>query len=331
MFDKNKKKIIILSAAITFNIFLLIFIVFNLFTLNQYNKYKKQLVTYIGTIYKINSNVSIINNGQTIDIEKAKDKLPYVINSLIKVNLELENYNSDPRYKSSFSSLKLGLDNNILMYKQLFSIVNNPEAMDINTSMKNVINYKNNCENYYSSIGSNDKSFGLPKDSTILISNTSSYVSDLIKVKKDRDISNTQNMEFQNNLTDILTKFNSIKADLSYYSDSARKNTISYDNAIAKVQDNKYRFSSVTQQFSQINVPSNQIKIYTSFKNVFDDYNSYVDSFCSALKNEKVAANSKDSLLDASLLYKDANNKYTIMSKDFNALKDNFKNFINNN
>lgn len=331
MFDKNKKKIIILSATITFNIFLLIFILFNIFTLNQYNKYKKQFGTYIGNIYKINSSVSFVNNGQTIDIEKAKNKLPYVINSLIKVNIELDNYNSDSRYKDSFDSLKSGLDNNILMYKQLLSIINNPESININTSMNNAIRYKNNCENYYSSIKSSDKSFGLPKDSIILINNTSSYVSNFIKIKKDRDILNTQNMEFQNNLNDILTKFNSIKVNLSYYSDSARKNTISYDNAIAKVQSNKDRFSELTQQFSQINVPSDEIKIYTNFKNVFDDYNSYIDSFSSALKNEKAAASSKDTSLDPSLIYKDANNKYSIMNKDFNTLNNDFKNFINEN
>lgn len=329
MFDKNKKKLMILSATITFNIFLLVFIFFNLFTLNEYNKYKKQLGTYISNIYKINADVASINAGQTIDVEKAKDKLPFVINSLIKINKELENYNGDSRYKITFNSLKSGLDNNILMYKQLLSIVNNPESTDISSSMKNVVIYKNNCDNYYSSIKSSDRFFYLPKDSTILINNASIYVSNFIRLKKDRDILNTQNIEFQNNLTDILTKFNSVKVDLSYYAKSARENAISYDSAIAKVENNKNNFNNIMQQFSQINVPENQIKIYVSFKNVFDDYNSYVDSFSSALKKEKASSKSQDNSSDFSSLYKDANNNYTIMNKDLDTLKNDFKNFVN--
>ena len=317
MFDKDKKKLVILSAVITFNIFLLVFIFFNLFTLNEYNKSKKQLGTYISNIYKINTNVASINTGQTIDIEKAKDKLPFVINSLIKVNKELENYKGDSRYQVTFNSLKSGLDNNILMYKQLLSIANNPESTDINSSIKNVVKYKDICNNYYSAIKSGDRYFGLPKASTILIDNSCNYVSNSIKMKKDNDILNTQNMEFQNNLNDILEKFNSVKTDLSYYANSARKNTISYDSAIAKVQNNKDSFNAVMQQFSQINVPADQIKLYISFKNVLDDYNAYIDSFSSALTKEKASPKSQD----FSSLYKDANNKYTIMNKDLNTLK----------
>lgn len=329
VFDKDKKKLVLLSAAITFNIFLIIFIFFNLFTLNEYYSSRKQLSTYISTIYKINTNVAAINNGQTIDIEKAKDTLPSVINSLINVNKELENYNGNFRYKVTFNSLKSGLDNNILMYKQLLTILNNLESTDINSSMKNVIMYKNNCDKYYSSIRSSNRSFGLPKDSTILTTNASAYVSNFITLKKDTDISNTQNMEFVNNLNNILKNFNSIKVDLSYYAKSARENAISYDSAVAKVQINKDNFNNLMQQFSQINVPVSQIKIYINFKNVFDDYNSYLDSFSSALNKENESSKSQDNSSDFSSLYKDANNKYTIMNKDFNSLKNDFKEIAN--
>lgn len=329
MFDKDKKKLVLLSAAITFNIFLIIFIFFNLFTLNEYYKSRKQLSTYISTIYKINTNVAVINNGQTIDIQKAKDKLPSVINSLISVNKELENYNGDFRYKVTFNSLKSGLDNNILMYKQLLAIVNNLESTNINSSMKNVIIYKNNCDKYYSSIRSSNRSFGLPKDSTILTTNASAYISNFIMLKKDTDILNTQNMEFVNNLNNILNKFNSVKVDLSYYAKSARENAISYDSAVAKVQINKDNFNNLLQQFSQINVPVDQIKLYISFKTVFDDYNSYVNSFSSALNTEKASYKSQNDSSDFSSLYKDANNNYTIMNKDFESLKNDFKKISN--
>ncbi|AGK99164.1 hypothetical protein [Clostridium pasteurianum] len=331
MFDENKKRIIILSATITFSIFLLIFIFFNLSTLNEYNKYRKQLGTYIQNISTINSNVSPISNGQTIDIEQAKDKLPFVINSLIKVNKNLESYNSDSRYKAAFDSLKSGLDNNILMYKQLLSIVNNLESTDIGSSMQNVIKYKNNCDKYYASIKSSNKVFSLPKDSTTLINNASSYVGNFIKIKKDRDILNTQNMEFENNLNGILTKFNSIKVNLSYYAESARKNSISYDSALAKVQNNEDNFNEILQEFSQINVPQNQIKLYSSFNSLFNDYNAYVNSFSSALKKEKASSKSQDNSLNLSDLYKDSNNKYDTMNKDYSTLKNDFQNFVNNN
>lgn len=328
MFDKNTKKIILLSATITFNIFLLIFIFFNISTLSKYNKSKNQLNTYIKNINIVNSQTTSINEGQTIDIEKAKDKLPSIINSLIKINKDLENYDADSKYKSTFSSLESGLDNNILMYKQLLSIFNNLESNDINDSIQNFINYKNNCTKYYGYIKSNHKFFSLPKDSTMFINNSYSYILNFMRVKNDKDILNTQNMEFQNNINDILTKFNSTKINLYYYAESARKNSISYDNALIKVQNNKDNFNNVLEQFSQINVPQNQIEVYRSLNKVLNDYNSYVNSFSSALKKERTLSKAKNSSLDISDLYKDSNIKYDIMNKDFDTLKINYKDIL---
>lgn len=325
MFDKNTKKIILLSAIITFNIFLLIFIFFNISTLSKYNKSKYQLNTYIKNINIINSQTGSINEGQTIDIEKAKDKLPSVINSLIKINKNLENYDADSRYKYTFDSLKSGLDNNILMYKQLLSIFNNLESNDINNSIQNFINYKNNCIKYYGYIKSNHKFFSLSKDSTVFINNSYNYILNFTRIKNDKDILNTQNMEFENNINDILAKFNSVRVNLYYYAESARKNSISYDNAIVKVQNNKDKFNNILEQFSQINVPQNQIEVYRNFNKVLNDYNTYINSFSSALKKEKYISESKNSSLDISDLYKDSDTKYNIMNKNFNNLKNNFK------
>lgn len=297
--------------------------------LNEYNKYKKQLTTYATNIYSINSKVMSINNGQTIDIGNAKNKLPNIINSLISINKNLESYTPNSKYKSTFDSLKLGLDNNILMYKQLYSILNNLESNDINTSMTNVINYKNACNKYYGAIKSSHKNFSLPEASITFINNSSSYVSNFIKIKNNRDIINTQNMEFENSINDIIRKFDLTKTDLSYYSESARKNSISYDNAIIKVQNNKDNFNNIFQQFSQINVPQNQIELYKSVNQVLSDYNSYVDSFLSSLKKEKASSLPKISSDDIDDIYKDSNDKYITMNNDFNKLKNTLKNTFN--
>jgi hypothetical protein len=331
MLNTKFKKILTLSATITFTIFILFFMIFNILVLSKYYKYKSQIITYVQNINKINDIADSIVNGQTINVISAKKLLPEAINSLTNLNTNIKNYPVENKYKNIFLNLSNGVNYNILMYKQLLAIVNNPDATDINSSLNNITAYKNSCNTYYTNIKSTTNSFSLPKQNDILVTNTSTFVSALINAKKNQAIINTQNLEFENNLQDIFSKFTTIKCNLYYYVECARKNQMSYSDVIGKALKNENNFNDLTEQFSEVNVPENNVSIYTSFKKVLDDYNAYLKSFISAVKQEQSEVSNSDDQTDFSNLYKVSNSKLVLMNKDFSLLKDNFNKFTNDN
>ncbi len=321
MLDKKKNNILFLSCIISFFMFVLIFICFDFFILNDYNKYTNELHTYISKINQINTDATKIINDQSIDTKSAKIVLPKTITSLSKLNDDIKNYNVKDKYKSAFNYLNNGVNFNILMYKQLLAIINSPDSPDISSSVNNIIKYKNSCNNYYFNIKSKDSAFSLPKGSNILVKNASNMVSSFIRTKKDNEILNAENLEFENGVGNVIESFSSIKCNFYYYAECARKNTMSYDKAIAKVTENQNDFDDLKQQLSGITIPENKINIYNSLKKVLDDYDSYLNSFLAAIKKEKEETSIYQSK-DFSNLYKDANSKLSLMNHDFASLKD---------
>lgn len=320
MINSSKKNLLVYIFVIACNCLLLFFILFNIYNLSTFNKYKNKLNNCITNIEKANNKVLIIKNGTSIDTNSIKSSVTESIAALSTQENSINTLKIDDRYKPEFDNLKLGVNNNIFMYKHLLSVINNLNSADINNSMKMVIKYKDLCNNYYSSIKSKDKSFSLSKQCVNNIDNISTYIGTIERQKKDNTILNTQRLEFQNSINDVLDKFNLIKVNLLYYAENARKKNITYDTAIAKVKVEESNFNDILMLFSEINVPEDYLPVYTSFKNVLSDYNSYLDSFYNALTKEKTAASLSDESSNFSSFYDDANKKFDAMNKSYNSL-----------
>lgn len=326
--EKKKSSYIVKSCTIL--IVLTVFIIaFGIFMLNKYNVYKNQLNSFVSSINEINENACSIISGHTINSKTALNILPKTINSLSKVENDISTSKVNDKNKYALKNLKNGIYYNILMYKQLLSLIKNPYASDASISIKNLYKYKNSCNSYYENIKSKDDYFALPYKNTIVIHNSENLISNLIIASKENEILNTQNMEFQNELQNILSSFKKAKCDLSYYAKSARSNKISYASATSKTNETANKLIDVQQQFAQISVPKNNLKIYNMFKTVLDDYDSYLKSFQKALNSEKSSAYSEDEI-DYSSLYKDSDKKLSTMNKDFNMLLKNYNKFTNN-
>lgn len=321
MIKLSKKQLSIYIFVILCNLVLLFFICFSIYTLNAYNFHKNRLNVYVSSINKINLSAFSSNNGQSIDLDSMKKKFPETITALSKLENNLEQEHISDKYKSVFSSLKLGLKNNILMYKNLFSIINNLEATDVFSSMNTVMNYEKNCNYYYSNIKSPEKCFSLPAESTNNIKNTYSYVAELSRFKKNTAIANTEKLEFENNINIMLENFNSVKVNLNYYAESARKKTMSYDNAISKTLQIKNRLNNLMILCSGINVPAESVEIYSSFKNVLSGYADYVDTFYSALIKEKSNFLNLNNASDYSALFKTADKKFEAVNETYEKFK----------
>lgn len=330
MLSIKGQKLTIYVFVIISNLLLLFFIIFNFYTLNTFNQYKKKLNGYTSNISRTNIAAFAMKNSTTIDTDNLKVSLTKAIASLSTQLNSIDDLKLDDRYKADFDNLKLGLSNNIIMYKQLLAIFNNLNSTDISNSIKNVMNYEHLCNHYYSNIKSKNTNFSLPKQCSTNLSTASKYVVTLVRINKDNTIANTQKLEFENNINNILEKFNSIKVNLNYYAENARKKITTYDSALAKINQQKSDFNDILMLISEINVPEDNLEIYSSLKSVLSAYNSYLNSFSYALNEEKSAAANSNRNTDYSNLYMDANKKFEAMNKALETLKTQ-QNTTNNN
>lgn len=324
-----KKQYAIYVFVILCNLLLLLFIGFSLYTLNTYNLHRYKLTNYVSNIDKANLVAFYLNNGQTMNLEKMKKSFPEAITELSKLENSLENEKIDASYKPVFNNLKLGLKNNILIYRELLSILNNLDSPDILNSMETVLSYEKNCNYFYSNIKSKDKYFSLPVENVNNINSTYNYLEELSQSKKNAAIANTQKLEFGNNMTTILENFNSIKVNLNYYVESSRKKVISYDTAISKVQKNKDELNNLLVLFSSMNVPADGVTIYSSFKDILSAYNTYIDTFSSALTKEKSEMSNSNNVSNTSTLFTEANKKFNTLNDEYNNFKEAFNNYSN--
>ena len=96
-----------------------------------YDSYETTLVTNINGINEVNKNIAQFNSNETIDVEYAKKQLPNIINDLSKLRDNLANSEPTSKYKKDHENLKLGLDNNLLIYRQALAILNDPSGPDV--------------------------------------------------------------------------------------------------------------------------------------------------------------------------------------------------------
>lgn len=329
---KKKNNTAFKVVTIVLSIIILITAVFlstyYFFSKKSYTSYEKNLNSTLKDITKINESMNSFIDGQTIDSNKTKLDLPEKINSLVKHQHKIEQLNPTDKYIKTQETLLQGLTNNILTYKQIIAILNNPEGTDLDISLNNLNNYKEKCITSYSSISNKKLTITLPIESTKFINNTSYFTNQLIKLKKDKDILQSQNNDFINSLNNILSKFISIKTNFYPYVINARNNIGTYDDAIDLANKNKTQLQSIKKDFANITVPAKTGTVYNALKKLIEDYDLYIQNFIFDVTNEK--AQPADNKLDkktADTIYINSNTKLEETNKDYENFNKLFKEF----
>jgi len=299
------------------------------------NSYEYSLNVYIKAINKVNLSTKDFVKDGAIDAKMVKSNIPSIISTLQKSKDKILILTPDNKLKSSHDSLVEGLTNNINIYTQLLIMLNNPEAADINTSLDNIKNFKQGSITYYSKVLIPKIKIGLQKSTVAFIDSSIYYVDQLIKTKQNHIIEASQNVDFTNGIDEIFNNFQVVKTDFKAFLYSLRNNNGSYDDLINIVAKNKTDLSDVKAEFAKISVPkksseSDPIAVFNTLKNSINDYNLYLDSFTTALVNEKVQAS--DGNIDKNIadkLYVESNVKMLKVVKDCNdfiAIYNGFKN-----
>ncbi|MBZ9689414.1 hypothetical protein G9F72_024250 [Clostridium estertheticum] len=256
-----------------------------------YDSYEATIVSDINSINEINKNIEqFFNTSGTIDIEYTKKQLPSIIIDLTKLRDNLANSQPTTKYKKDHENLKLGLDNNLLIYRQSLAILKDPSGPSVDGFSAALKTYRNDCMNFYSLIDIHNIKIELPKTSLTFIDNVlnDSYMA--IRLQKEEDIKSKQTEEFISNIDTISKNFSDIK--INYYSNvlKVRKKDMSYDELLLLLDDNITKLSNIKTTFKSLSIPPSTLPTYEAFKPLLDMYESYLRDFKLSLTSEKIQA-----------------------------------------
>ncbi|MBU3128515.1 hypothetical protein LGL55_04645 [Clostridium tagluense] len=331
--DANKKRK-------TFKIILFLSIIMTstgIFFASYYSSLNKVYASYETTITKnikgineVNKNIEqLFNTNGTIDVEYAKKQLPSSINDLTKLKDNLTNSKPTSKYKKDHENLKLGLDNNLSIYRQALAILNDPSGSSANEFGTTLKTYRNDCMNFYSLIDIYNVKIALPKTSLTFIDDVlnDSYMA--IRMQVEEDIKSNQTKEFISKIDTISKSFLDIKINYYSYVLKVRKNNMSYDDLLLLIGDNLVKLSNVQTTFKSLSIPTSTAATYESFKPLLGMYENYLKDFKLALTNEKIQAlsaavdsSTSESLYTSSnLKFAELENYYSVFIKTFIELK----------
>ena len=291
---------------------------------SSYNSYENSLSVYIKAINKANISTDDFMKEGTINTQMTKTNIPNIIITLQNSKDKIEVLNPSNKFKFYQASLIQGLTNNINIYVQILNVLNNPKASDIGSSRDNVKSFKEVCIDCYSKAVVGKIKVSLQKNTINFIDSYIYYLDQLVKIKRNQSILDSQNTDFVNAIDETFKNFQIIRTDFKPSLYSIRNNKSSYDDLINLIVKNKTDLSNLKIDFAKISVPeksqtSSPILVFDTFKNSINDYNLYLDSFVYALSNEKVQAlfrNIDKNVSDK--FYIESDIKMSKVTKDYN-------------
>ncbi len=280
--------------------------------------YEENIKEIVEKVNNINSSTSSMLKEQTIDPDKIRKDMPSKIDALSKQKEELSSMTATDKYTKDHDNLINGVDKNILMYRQIDAILRNPAGKDVDKAGEDLKKYRDEAIESYSLVNIKNIKVGFPDSSIKLVDYTSNYVNELVKLSRDKEISQNQNLEFINNLDAIISKFSTINSNLTIQMSKVRNEKGNMDNVTALAEKNKDQLSSIQQEFLSLTVPSKAVNCYKLFKTTLENFDTYLESFIYSANNEKLSG-SDLSAEKVSELYAEPNSKFNDIAKGYSG------------
>jgi hypothetical protein len=324
---KNKAVIIILSVLAFVILAASVFYGTYYFIIDKSSTtYESDVKDIVNKVNDVNISVAALNKGQAIDAEKVRKELSGKIDNLSKYKQNLSDVTVTDNYKKDHQNLIAGIDKNILILRQIDAIARNSDGRDIDKAGEDLIKYRDETVASYALVNIKNIKVELPKDTITFIEYTSNYVNELVKLHRDKEISQNQNLEFINSTDALVSKFVPIKVDYATQMAAVRTENGNKDNVISLANKNKDLLDGIEQEFANLTVPSKAVNCYKLFKKTLEDYDSYIQSFIYAANNEKLSGSdlSSDKITE---IYSESTNKFSTVTKDYNDFLKSYSEF----
>lgn len=302
-----------------FSMSFIILIILLLIVLIRQNLVSKDFKTLIS----FSNSISEINNTS---IEKSKLSSKSLGNALSKTTSELKeiensltSFQPSNKYTKHKDLLLEGLKKNIELHSKLASLFETPNNDILSSKNKEAIQLKNDINLIFKQCNDLKLPVSLGKDSNALSYTSLNYINEIIKLNRDKDITNNQSATYIAQIDNIYNELSLLNEDLFLIIDTMKKENRSLSTVLDDINKKITTFNTLNSELYSLSVPIDLINSFNSLKTVFGNYDTYINSLRNYVLHE--LNNSSDpSLLNTS------KNNYENLNKSI----DEFKSELNN-
>lgn len=269
--DTTEKKTLPKYLIIIFSIVVLS--LFSILTINFLNPNElKQLIT-------ITENINNINN---ISSSKEFSSTDYInqfnqnIENLNKLSTDVQNIKISTETESLKTHLLLCINTNIDFYDNIIYFLKNIESDSLLENNSKISKTKSELEKLFIEGYKTNLPFKLDYQNNSILSHSLSYINEIIKINRDKNIMFNQKISF-NTATDLIyTQLLGLNEDLFFIIDLVKNDGRTLAPVLNTVNENIETFKGLKSDLYSLSIPHGCENIFTSLKNIFELYNNYI-------------------------------------------------------
>ncbi len=277
----QKKKTLVISSIVILTLAGLFFCIYYYFIGANNSSYEKSIKSYITKINKINEDINTYSANRNLNLDKINATMnKEVIDNLIQYKNEVTKLNPPEKYKDKQKYLKEGLENNIMIYKQCISIVNNPNNIGLDKAIDSLKKYRENTESNYELV--KDKSFNIEFPSTLnsFIDMVMDFANTSIEKQKEEKVKESQNLQFKNSLELAKQKFEDLLSKNNYDENikRIREGNRVFEPVLNSINKDLEDLSNIKISLSDISIPEKGKAPFDSLHSLLKDYELYLQN-----------------------------------------------------
>lgn len=329
-YTKNLKLIIPISII---SILLLIVL-----TLSLKNNDIVKLIKISKEIVNINTSLGEGVKNQSFEYNTAYDLLQSNLKSFKNISSDLNNMPLKQNNSKEMRDSLLDYTNlNIALYDSALNILNNGEVEYFSNFYNILLTNEKQILKASNDLSNSKLDISFPKSANLFFISLNNYINTLYKSNREKDISDSQRLDFLLYTNSVVSDFSTLKEDLYVALIKIREDKRDLSILLNDINNKRSKFTSIKDKSYSISIPSNAQNCYASLEDMINSYEVYINSLESSVKSEialnkenintktKLSINSK-STRNLEEKYSDTFDKYSSFISSFelfqNAISD---------
>lgn len=325
LYKKNLKFIIPISTII---ILLLIVL-----TVSLKNNDITKLTKISKEIVNINTSLREGVKNNIFDYDSAYNLLQNNLKSFNNVHSDLNTMTLKKNSSEEMKTLLLEYINlNIDLYNSALNILNNHEVEDFTNLYKNLIANEKNILKASGDLSDSELNISFPKSADLFFVSLNNYINNLYKLNREKDISNSQKLDFLLYTNSVISDFSSLKEDLQTALIKIREDKRDLSILLNDINDKRSKFSEIKNKSYSVSIPSGAQNCYTSLEDMINSYEVYINSLESSVKSEIILNKENNNKVSLSISHKssrDLDEKYADAFDKYSNFISSFESFQN--
>ena len=278
------------------------------------------------TITKLANEINFVNNKKMTTTELNSttfvSEFKKSISDLTGIKSELTSLETSTDFTEHKKALLDIIDKNIDFYDKIIYFLENIESEYIIENSNNVLKSK----------GSLEKSLLLTKDLQIplklniiennnLLALASSYMNEMIKINRDKNIHTSQTTTFKTSIDLVYTKLTPLNEDLFLIINLVKEDGRNLNSVLTNINEKIEIFNDLNIELHSMSIPDGYNNLFLALKEVFKKYDTYIHDMRNYVIHEINESSTKEHFKKAQDSYKDVNTniiKYLETSTKFN-------------